>query len=296
MSLKAALLATLTLLSGCSLLSPSGPSDVARGEYYSAGKPEFDSFFIALHEKQVELLAAPGEPKEARKSLTQTLNLTPEASDDSLKQRLRQELAKLEGQGLRVRLDVPPASTSLDASATLFASDNNTATPLRTRLPQAATRLVRSRNRMQANIAELEKLTVAGITLDGKIDQTFRVEGPWKRDEVRRNLDDGQKLITLMKARAQEVADLDQRLLALLVEVANTDANLGKAPAYVPQVEDAPKPRRSSARSGAPPRSNPGAAKPPPAAKPRAAPSAGREEAPPAPKPTRGNAPAEIEP
>ena len=305
MSLKAARLVTLMLTlaaaSGCSLLGSNGPSEVARGEYYAAGKPEFDSFFIALHEKQVALLAAPGEPADARKNLTQIMGLSADASDDSLKDRLSQELKKLASQGLRVRLEVPEPSLTLDASATLYASDSANAAPLRATLTQEATRLVRSRNRMVAGKAELEKLTVTSITLEGSVDQAFRVDGPWKRDEVRKNLDDGQKLITLMQARAQEVIDLDQKLLGLLVEVASTDPNLGKAPAYVPPapVEEAPRSnkRAPSSRPTPAPRPAPAstAAKPVAGAAAKPAPRAGGDDAP-APKPVQGNAPAEIEP
>jgi hypothetical protein len=291
------LLVTLTCISGCSLLGSNGPSEVARGEYYAAGKPEFDSFFIALHEKQVNLLGAPREPAEARKNLTQIMGLSADASDSSLKDRLNQELKKLASQGLRVRLEVPDPSPTLDASATLYASDGANAAPLRTTLTQEATRLVRSRNRMLAGKAELEKLNVTGITLEGSVDQAFRVDGPWKRDEVRKNLGDGQKLITLMQARAQEVIDLDQKLLALLVEVASTDPNLGKAPAYVPPAptEEAPKPnkRAPAARPTPTPRPAPAGTTAKPVA--ASAPKRADNDAP-APKPVQGNAPAEIEP
>jgi hypothetical protein len=294
-SIKVALFVSLALVSGCGLLAPSGPSDVARGEYYAAGKPEFDSFFIVLHEKQVQLLGAPREPAEARKNLTEIIGLTPDASDDSLKARLAQELQKLAGQGLRVRLDVPAPSTTIDASATLYASDTNTVTPLRAALPQEATRLVRSRNRLLDSKAELEKLNVMGIELEGKVDASFRTDGPWKRDEVRKNLADGQKLITLMQARARDVVELDQKLLALLTDVASTDPNLGKTPAYLPpSVEDAPRPGRRAppTRAGSVARPSAAAApsKPIPVAKPR------DDDAPAPPKPTQGNAPAEIEP
>ena len=304
MSLKSALCFSLTfaLVSGCSLFEPKGPSDVARGEYYAAGKPEYDSFFIELHQKQVELLEAPNEPSAVRKNLAEAVALTPEASDDSLKERYGQELKKLASIGLRLRLEVPEPSAALDASATLYASETATATPLRTTLPQEATRLVRSRNRMLATKAALDKLAVGGISLEGGIDQAFRTDGPWKRDEVRKNLGDGQKLITLMQSRAQEVADLDQKLLALFGAVATTDANLGKTPAYVapPPADEAARPAARRALAAKPPTSaaKPAApaAKPAPPAKPAPKPRGGDDDAAPAPKPTQGNAPAEIEP
>lgn len=302
MSLRGVWLVALGLTVACGVLSPQGPSDVARGEYYAAGQPEFDSFFIELHQQQVALLAAPNEPADARKNLTQALGLTPDASDDSLKSRLDQELKKLAGQGLRLRLDVPEPSQTLDASATLFSSEPGTATPFRTLLPQEATRLVRSRNRLLKSKAELDQLRVTGITLEGHIDAAFRTEGPWKRDEVRQNLGDGQKLITLMQARAQEVVDKDAKLLELLSASAATDPNLGKAPNAPPPPlpdEGKPAPRRGGSRPVAATRPAPAAAAASPAAKPapaRPAPKRGGDDDGAAPKPVQGNAPAEIEP
>lgn len=301
MSLKAIIVIAASLLGGCSIFSPQGPTDVARGEYYSAGKPAFDSFFIALHDLQVELLAAPAEPQQARQSLAQAVGLSADASEESLSSRLRQELKKLESQGLRVRLEVPD-SPAADASATLHTSESGAASPLRAKLPEQATRLVRSRNRMQQTRAQLDKLRVTGIGLEANIDAEFRTDGPWKRDEVRRNLADGQKLITLMQARAQEVEDQDKKLLTLLAAAVTTDPNLGKAVAYTPPpVEEPTRPaKRTPARpSGGARPSAPAAAKP--SAPAPAKPSAPAPAKPPgddnaAPKPVQGTAPAEIEP
>jgi hypothetical protein len=277
-------------LGGCSVLSPQGPTDVARGEYYAAGKPDFDRFFITLHELQVELLTAPTEPQQARHGLAQAVGLTADASDDSLSSRLRGELQKLESQGLRVRLEVPD-SPATDASATLHTSESATVSPLRSKLPEHATRLLRSRNRMQQTRAQLEKLRVTGIQLEANIDAEFRTDGPWKRDEVRRNLSDAQKLITLMQARAQEVEDQDKKLLTLVATAVTTDPNLGKAVVYPPPPPEEPsKPSRRPQRASA--ASRPSApAKAPPGPASAKAPS---DDA--APKPVQGTAPAEIEP
>ncbi len=287
---------------GCGLLSPSGPSDVARGEYYSAGQPDFDQFFIQLHRHQVALLRAPEEPREARGALARALGLTTEASDDSLSARVKQEAKKLADQGVRLRLEIPEAEASLDASATLHISNGVAAASLRPALPEQATRVVRSRSRSLAATAELERLGVAGIGLEARIDSAFRTEGPWKRDEVRRNLADGQKLITVMLARSREVAEFDAKLLALLALAATTDANLGRAPAT--EVVPTPTPDDDKSRAEGKKKSaaqatarKPGAARPRPTAsvaKP-AAPASTDGEAP-APKPTQGSAPAEIEP
>ena len=302
MSLRNALVLSLAMALGCSVLKPQGPSEVARGEYYAAGKPQFDRFFIELYELQVALAKAPDDPTAARKALTDLLGLPVEASDDSLHERLTQEARKLVGLGLRLRLDIPESSTKEDASATLYASETTTSTPLRATLPEQATRLVRSRNQMLKAKTRLDALAVLGIQLDGSVDATFHTDGPWKRDEVRTNLSDAQKVITLMQARAQEVRDKDDKLLGQLVSAASTDGNLGKLPAApaLPPPEETAKPTR---RGGTAPRASGataaprGATTPPPAVPPKAPPKrGGDDEAPAAPKPTQGSAPAEIEP
>jgi hypothetical protein len=284
-------LLSLMLAAGCSVLAPQGPTEVARGEYYAAGRPEYDSFFILLHEKQVELLSAPAEPRAARQALTAVLGLTADASNDALAQRLRQEMQKLASQGLRVRLEVPTPSTAVDASATLHTSETSTPSPLRTALPQEATRLVRARNRMVSTRAELEKLRVMGITLEGGVPRAFRTEGPWKRDEVRDNLSDGQKVITLMEARAGEVELVAAQLLALIGSAATTDGSVGQTVAEPEPTVPPPKSRRSSSRGTTSAKPTP--AGPLPAGKPPAPRSEGEAAGP---KPVQGSAPAEIEP
>jgi len=286
--------------SGCGLLAPHGPSDVARGEYYSAGEPEFDLFFIDLHRAQVALLHAPKEPMDARRSLAQSLGLTAGASDDSLKARVSQEAQKLANLGTKLRLEVPEGSPALDASATLHASDLTATSPLRPALAEQATRVVRSRNRILAAAAALERLRVRGIGLESRIPEAFRIDGPWKREEVQRNLSDGQKLITVMLARSKEVEAFDTQLLALLEAAATTDAGLGKTPAPpvsppVAEAEDPPKRKKqpSMAAASGKTRAAPPRPKAPPA-KPSAAASNDGES--PTPKPTQGSAPAEIEP
>ena len=132
-----------------------------------------------------------------------------------------------------MRLEVPPPSDAVDASAMLFASDTDTATPLRAALPQEATRLVRSRNRMLDSTSELEKLSVMGITLEGSVDSSFRTDGPWKRDEVRKKWR-CPKLITLMKSCADVVIDSS----CSHGKTSPTRSNLGKAPAFAPPPSD----------------------------------------------------------
>lgn len=295
MSVKWRLLVCLALAPGCGVFAPKGPTEVARGEYYSAGKPEYDRFFILLHEKQVQLLSAPQEPIAARRGLSLALGLTPDASDAALRERLEHELKELAAQGLRTRLETPQTSADLTAFATLYTSDATTSTPLRATLPQEATRLVRSRNGMLATKAELSKLRLMSITLEGSVEPTFRTEGPWKRDEVLRNLADSQKVITLMEGRAQEVADRASSLLALLTTAATTDASLGVPLPSPSKEEERPTLRRGSASRSSSASVRSAASNKPASGAVAKPPVKGEAEAN-APKPVPGSAPAEIEP
>jgi len=293
-SLRTALVCVLLLHFGCSAFAPKGPSEVAKGEYYSAGRPEFDSFFIELHALQVALLAAPNEPAEARRNLTRAVGLPPAASDDALRQQLSGHLRELASHGLRVRLEVPEATTVPDASAILHTSDSSTPTPLRDVLPDQATRLLRSRNSLLSSKSQLEKMLANVIGLQAQVDAAFRTSGVWKRDEVRKNLEDAQKVMALMQARASEVVEQDDNLLRLLQATANTDPSLDDSAAEKPTVETRRPPRRTGpARAGAPALPGKPAA---PGAPAKPSPARSSEDDAPAPKPVQGSAPAEIEP
>lgn len=293
MPLRAASVAWLLLCASCSLLHSSEPSEVARGEYYSAGRPEYDAYFIGVYSNQVQMLSAPQEPSAARADLLRALGLPQAASDQALGERLREELKQLSARGLRLRLELPEPAAGADASATLYASDDSITTPLRAALADQATRLARSRARMLATKAELEKLSVGGVSLAGRVEESFRTGGPWKRDEVRQNLNDGQKIIVLMQARAQEVLDTDAKLLALLEATVSTDPSLGKTVAAT--ATEAPKPTRRE-RVAARSATSPAPGKPASGSAPKAAPRSSDEEGAPRVKPTQGSAPAEIEP
>jgi hypothetical protein len=273
---------------------------VARGEYYPAGRPDFDEFFIQLHRLQVEMLSAPEEPRAARAAMLQVLGLTPDASDESLRSRLDSEAKKLGASGARLRLEIPEPQRGADASATLHSEGGAVPRALGT-LSSQATRVVRARERALAAGDQLERLRVAAIALEAQVDAAFRLEGPWKRAEVRLNLSDGQKLITVMLARSKDVIAYSERLLELVAKAATTDPELGK-PAAVASVEEEPEPDEPPKAQRGRPLRPPGRSRPnaatttraparPPAA--RAAPAAA-DARPPAPKP--GTAPAEFEP
>lgn len=294
---------------GCGVIYQE-PSSVAQGKYYSSGNPGFDEFFIKLHRLQVELASAPDGPRRVRATLAKHLGLNDDAADQQIEIRVHEEAQKLAGAGARLKLELPslpPEQSPQEASVTVRSSKN----PLGdgalfvSGVQSAATELLRIRNRMRVAQKELEKLRVQGVELDGQIDTAFRKESPWKRDEVRENITDGQKLITLMIARSEEVGDGAERLLEAVVRAATTDQNLGASKAVEPEPASGdghdddgdreaarkPKPGKGGKKNGAKPaKSRPPANRPP--AKPAAAPAPA-----PAPKPPPAEAaPKEFEP
>ena len=310
---RCALILALCLQSlACSWVRPE-PSAVAQGEYYSSGNPAFDEFFIKLHGYQVELASAPDDAQKARADFTKNLGLGSDAADDQIEIRVKEEAQKLASSGQRMKVELPPEpkepaeqapeQPSVAVRTTKSAVGNGEA--FVTGVQTSTTKLLRIRNRMRSGHKELERLRVKGIELDGQIDTAFRLESPWKRDEVRENIADGQKIVTLMIARADEVEALSDKLLKVVAQAATTDDKLGsvvQAPTPPPEASAAeasnekPKSGKANKKPGQKP-ARP-AAKPRPAAAPKPAAAAGNGgEAPPPPKPAAAEAaPKEFEP
>jgi hypothetical protein len=310
MRARALILALCLQSLACSWVRPEA-SAVAQGEYYASGNPAFDEFFIKLHRYQVELASAPDGARQARADFTKNLGLGSDAADDQIEIRVKEEAQKLASSGLRLKVELPSEPSdaaeqpSGDASVSIRSSKSPTGDgELFVRGVQTSTtQLLRIRNRMRFGHKELERLRVQGIELDGQIDTAFRLESPWKRDEVRENIADGQKIVTLMIARADEVEALSDKLLKVVAQAATTDDKLGsvvQAPAPPPEAPEASNEKAKSSKASKKPSQKPArpAAKPRPAAAPKpAAPAGDPGEAPPPPKPAPAEAaPKEFEP
>ena len=96
--------------------------------------------------------------------------------------------------------------------------------------------------RMERRKKQLEKLKATSVALDAQVDSTFRLGGPKKKSEVRKNLQDANTLIPLMIARADDVGGNSKKFLKKLEEVANTDKGQFAAPSPPPAVPVEPEP------------------------------------------------------
>jgi len=276
------------LLGGCALFGGGGPSTVAQGKYYSSGNPQYDQYFIELYDLQVQLEAAPQVPPGERQNLAQTLGLSPETPAEGVMQRLHEEAEKLSHAGVHMRLEQSaPADKPSAASATIRATTRPKDASLAwiERVETSATNLLRTSQQMKADGAALAKLEVDTVNLDAEVPKAFAEAHVGKQGEVKKNLADAQKLITLMKSRGAEVQSECDELLTGIAKAVNTDDGSLTAP----PAEPAPEPRED-AKKPAPrrPAAHPvNAARPPaapvaPAAKPKpiAKASAGDDEAP----------------
>lgn len=286
-------------LPGCGVLfGPSGPSTVAQGNYYSSGNAQYDEFFIALYQLQVEMADAPRVPEAERHRLAQALALSPETPPDAIGQRLRDEAQKLSRSGLRMRLEQSPSLGKPEAaSATLRASfrpkDNATVT-LFSNLETASTNLLRSVEQMKQAENQLAKLGVAEINLDADVGKVFSQGRISKRAEVRQNLADAQKLVTLMKERAEDVRGQSDQLLSAVAQAVNTDdGSLNPPPSEAAKPQPEPSKTADADSKKAPPKARP---KPKAASAPSTPAAAPAAHPKPAPAPPSGSADAPAKP
>jgi hypothetical protein len=217
----------------------SGPSLVAQGRYYSSGNPQYDEFFIQLYQLQLQMADAPAIPDNERQALAQALELSAETPADGITQRLREEALKLGKTGLRMRLEQSPSLDKPEAaSATIRASyrpKESAPATLFAKIEASASNLLRTASAMKAAEVELGKLEVAVITLDADVPQAFAEARVGTQGEVKKNLADAQKLITLMKARGSEVNDQCEALLSGIAKAVDTDDGSLSAPPESPE-------------------------------------------------------------
>lgn len=270
-----ALGALLVTTPGC-LFGSGGPSTVGQGkEQYRTGEPSFDEYFGALYELQVELGRAPEDEKEARRNLSKDLKGDPDASATMLAKRVEKRAAELAeaGTGLKVELrglgegtaavEITPAGNDLDSEGTAFV-----AAVKKGILTQATIH-----NRMRKAQLVLERLQSLTPALEQQVDSVFR-KSVAQKGEVRKNLADAKKLIPIMSARAQEVAESSHGAAKKLVDVCNTDdGSFNKPPPPPPppdEEEEPPPDPKAKPKAGDKPKPPPGdKPKPPPGDKPK---------------------------
>ncbi|MEB2312831.1 MAG: hypothetical protein OZ921_16530 [Sorangiineae bacterium] len=278
LSPAAAVVTTLSVaagLPGCFVFGSPGPSKVGQGQKYSSGNPAFDEFFERLYSLQVALAEAPSGEKEVRRAFAAKLDADPDASTSMLTkkaQKLAQALAA-RGVGLELELDEGDEETkptaNLKATGAALTGDDRTFITAVETTAQKELDVVHS---MKKAAKQLDELRAQLMALETQVDDAFRLGGPRKKAEVRKNLDDAKVLLPLMTSRAEQVRDSAHQLLRKLTQAVRTDdGSFAHHPAPAPaeaspttsDAEARPKPRPRPA-GGAPAPSKPPPSKPPP--------------------------------
>ncbi len=251
--LGAALALALALGPACTRTDNSA---VARGEYYAAGQPDYDEFFVRVYRYQTETQSALELEKKQQSELARALGAPANTSGAALAAKIKER--------------------SADASVE---------EPIR-----AAAVSFKQLNEATSNADAVERLRVKAIDLDRQVDKAFWRDSQSKRSEVRENLADAQKILVLIGDKRKALADSSGALLAACEQTLRTNSAVANAaPAEPNPAPKKPARKRAPARSAA--QSKPAAAAP--AAKSSPAPAAKPE---PAAKPAPAPAKADFEP
>ncbi|MFZ5891732.1 MAG: hypothetical protein ACOY0T_11815 [Myxococcota bacterium] len=256
----------------CAALFGSGPTEVAQGRYYSVGNAEFDAFFVSVYRQQLAMARAPEELRSARHELTEALVLGESAQNAEIAEKLRLALNALSQRGARVhfevRLPTPPDPEHSMALITATPNPEGKERNLLSTVEASLTRLLRLAAGMHQSSTELATLRAEVPQLQAKVDRALFEQGPRKRERTLRNLEDAERVMVLMQARAEETAAPIDGLYKELSRVfSKPDPAPVEAPP-APKPEDKPKPRPVAR-----PRADPASVATSPAATPKPAPA-----------------------
>jgi len=249
-----------------------------------------------LYLLQVDMAEAPKLPEAELQSLTQLLQLEPKATPAMVELSLHEQALKLSHAGIHLRLDQTLVLGHPEAAATVIRSNarpkENPTAALLSSVETSSTNLLRWQLTMKQKEEALTRLELMTIRLDAGVDRAFSQAPIGKPSEVKQNLADAQKLIPLMRARAERSRESAEQLLAALTHGIDTDDG-----SVVPPIgSDASKKEHADESDAAPDASKKAAKKPYPKGKPASAtpprskpqPTAGDSDAPAKPQAASG--------
>ncbi len=270
---------SLTATPGCFVFGSPGPSAVGQGREYKSGDPTFDAFFDALHDVQVQMAEAPDEEKAIRRALAKKLDTDADASARVLAEKTKQRAHSMAAHGIALKLETDEGDAETKAKADLHASGGAPAGADKrfvTAVEAAVQKELELARQMKKSSKLLEQLRASTAALDANIDTTFRLGGPRKKSEVRKNLDDAKLLMPMMNARADEVRDAAMETAKKLTDAVETDdGNVERpAPPAEPEPTQEPKHKQGKPAAKSKPKPAQGTAAPRPAPAPKPAPKA----------------------
>jgi hypothetical protein len=230
----ALVLATLcTTQLGCVSLVNPGPTAVSQREIYEPGVAEYDTFFARFHALQLAVVKAPTEHWALRKALATELGLDPMASMDLVEKHLATRISDFEKHDSRLRVELiglEEGAKETDAVVTLTdASGKEVESPLVDTLERAAKSCARLSVMLRSARQSAEQLGSHLSELDANVGERFRLRGPLRTKEVRRNLADVRVMLPTL-ARAVDSADEEnRRLLEMVTKLATEEPSKSAA-------------------------------------------------------------------
>lgn len=286
MTRKVWTIAAVLLLSVPACFGSKGPSNVSQGKQYVTGKADYDEFFSAMYQLQVSLGSAPDRERAIRQHLSEALEIDPGSRAEEIAAALSKRVARFVKPGTTVKLTITglepkgtPSSVLTTTGTIADPKDQEIVRAIEQASKDAATLLgdVRRSN------AATEHLRDEAPALEPGIDEKFRLEGPGRKADVRKNLTDAERLIPLMATRASDIEERTTELLRKL-EKAVSGSDPGIAPEKV-VLEETGKKGKEKPKAGARAEPKPAGKAPTKPAQPKPESSESEPPKKPAPKP-----------
>lgn len=230
----------MSALSACIIFGSPGPSAVGQGRRYVSGNAVFDQFFGQLFQAQLDMAKAPDQQKQIVRRLADKLGLDEDADESTVLGKVKDKADHLAKSGVGLRLAVTQSTVATEASVSLHVSGNASREderkfikPVR-KAAEDALQLIERMHKARRTFGELKAMD---LSLEADVDDAFRLQGPAKRAEVRKNLHDAGILIPLMSGRAGDVADSTRHFLGGLSDAATTSHEPVPASAESPHQE-----------------------------------------------------------
>jgi hypothetical protein len=225
---------------------------VSRAELYESSEPEYDAFFYQLHSVQTAVLESNDEQRKMRSALAVELGLEVHASMDLITTHFDKRLASLaEGKStLRIEfIGLEEGAEENDAVVTLTdASGNAVSNSLTQTLEPLAKGLVKILIRLRRSKVSIEQLQARLSALETNLEERFRLLGPARTKETRRNLTDARTALPVL-GRSIDSADEDAREVLKLLQKASPAAESPETTAGKPDVSPKPSAPKASPKT-----------------------------------------------
>jgi hypothetical protein len=243
------ILAPLALAaSGC--FGSKGPSDVSQGKQYTSGNAEYDEFFGAMYQLQVSLGSAPDRERSIRQHLSEALGIDPSSRAEEIGAALSKRVARIGKPGSSVTLTItglePKGTPSSVVTTAGTIEDKSIVQAIEQAGKDAATLL----GDVRRSSAATEHLRAEAPTLEPAIDDKFRLDGPGKKSDVRKNLTDAERMIPLMSSRAADIEERTVTLLRKLEKSVGSPDSSGPVKAEKVILEETGKPSKAKPKPG----------------------------------------------